>query len=268
MLFAVDLRPVVVLRGAVPMFRDLSSGAKGADVEQLQQALERLGQFSGNADGSFGASTTRAVRSWQNSLGITVDGVVRATDVEFVEDLPASLALGDDLTVGSRLSPGEQVLWRLSSAPDFELAVPVGQAELVDVGRLVEIAHDAGAWQARVASTTRTPDGQQLIGKLVPRTDEDAVCGADCFEMVPLEGRSSYRAQIVVVEPTRGPVVPLAALTTTPDGETAAMRIIGEEVPVKIVAAADGLAVIDGLAPGDQVFVPYPTTPPPSGAKR
>ncbi len=69
-LYAVNLRPVVVAAGETPAFRSLGRGASGgADVAQLQGLLAGLGFFDGDADGEFGWATESAVRDWQESLG-------------------------------------------------------------------------------------------------------------------------------------------------------------------------------------------------------
>ena len=53
----------------------LRKGAKGQDVKDLQEALNALGFAVGAVDGVFGAATERAVRDFQASVGIDVDGV-------------------------------------------------------------------------------------------------------------------------------------------------------------------------------------------------
>ncbi|MEW2073853.1 peptidoglycan-binding protein [Streptomyces sp. NPDC013433] len=62
-------RPVLVLRGTVPMYRTLGPGASGDDVEQLQRALARLGFDPGSADGTYGQSDAAAVSRWYESKG-------------------------------------------------------------------------------------------------------------------------------------------------------------------------------------------------------
>jgi peptidoglycan hydrolase-like protein with peptidoglycan-binding domain len=55
-------RPIIVLSGALPTFRDILPGAEGPDVVQLQGALARLGYMSAeDADGVFGYVTQLAV---------------------------------------------------------------------------------------------------------------------------------------------------------------------------------------------------------------
>lgn len=57
---------------------ELSSGDFGAQVTELQQLLQRAGVPTGPVDGDFGPMTTAAVRRFQSSRGLPVDGVVGA----------------------------------------------------------------------------------------------------------------------------------------------------------------------------------------------
>ncbi|MGC0376080.1 peptidoglycan-binding protein [Streptomyces sp. SAI-229] len=68
-LMQVSGRPVLVLRGTVPMYRTLGPGASGDDVEQLQRALTRLGFHPGSANGTYGQSDAAAVSRWYESKG-------------------------------------------------------------------------------------------------------------------------------------------------------------------------------------------------------
>ena len=52
----------------------LKSGSVGSAVKQMQRRLISLGYLSGSADGAFGAKTTAAVKAFQISCGISVDG--------------------------------------------------------------------------------------------------------------------------------------------------------------------------------------------------
>jgi hypothetical protein len=54
---------------------DVDRGDKGQDVIEVQYQLRALG-YSLSVDGTFGAQTDRAVRSWQRSNGLIVDGIV------------------------------------------------------------------------------------------------------------------------------------------------------------------------------------------------
>ena len=71
---AVGGRPVFVLTGAVPAFRDLTIGTVGDDVRQLEEALTRLGFDPGPVDGTYDAATAAAVAAWYGKAGWTPFG--------------------------------------------------------------------------------------------------------------------------------------------------------------------------------------------------
>jgi peptidoglycan hydrolase-like protein with peptidoglycan-binding domain len=62
-------RPVFLLQGDIPVYRDLFPGLTGEDVHQLEAALNRLGFDPGPVDGVFDAATTAAVAEWYNAAG-------------------------------------------------------------------------------------------------------------------------------------------------------------------------------------------------------
>lgn len=62
-------RPVLVLRGTNPAYRDLRPGDEGPDVQQLEDALARLGFDPGSRDGRYDATTERAVEAWYRKRG-------------------------------------------------------------------------------------------------------------------------------------------------------------------------------------------------------
>lgn len=52
----------------------LKQGSRGTEVKRLQQNLIGLGYLDGEADGSFGSGTRRAVERFQSAFGLVVDG--------------------------------------------------------------------------------------------------------------------------------------------------------------------------------------------------
>ncbi|MFI5528844.1 peptidoglycan-binding protein [Kitasatospora sp. NPDC051853] len=72
LLAVVSGRPLFVLHGDVPAYRDLKPGSTGPDVAQLQKALEELGFGpGGDPEGSYGRGTAKAVGDYYRSIGQT-----------------------------------------------------------------------------------------------------------------------------------------------------------------------------------------------------
>ncbi|PZT77968.1 peptidoglycan-binding protein [Streptomyces sp. AC1-42W] len=69
-LLEVSGRPVFVLPGRLPVYRDLKPGATGEDVKQLQRALASRGHAVGSdRPGTFGAGTKAALTAFYTSIG-------------------------------------------------------------------------------------------------------------------------------------------------------------------------------------------------------
>lgn len=96
-------RPMIVLQGASPMFRDLGPGTKGQDVLQLERALQRAGLAPGRVDGRYDAATATAVAGLYRRVGSAPFGI---TDAEFekVNTAAANLSAARDKTLQARLA--------------------------------------------------------------------------------------------------------------------------------------------------------------------
>ncbi|PAN39066.1 hypothetical protein PAHAL_7G218600 [Panicum hallii] len=71
--------------GAGKSRRTLRTGAEGEDVRAMQEALQKLGFYSGEEDmeySSFSSGTERAVRTWQATVGTSEDGVMTSELLE------------------------------------------------------------------------------------------------------------------------------------------------------------------------------------------
>lgn len=101
-------RPVFVLQGRVPSYRDLGPGLEGEDVRQLQQALSRRGFDPGPVNGVYGARTEAAVARWYRAAGFdpfeaTTDQLaeIRARESEFLTARIDVLASSDGLALAA-----------------------------------------------------------------------------------------------------------------------------------------------------------------------
>ena len=254
--YSVNLRPVVVAAGSVPAFRSISRGADGADVAQLQRMLIALGYLVGQPDGTAGGATDRAIRSWQKSLQLEPTGVVEVGAVIFVPELPIRVSLNDKLiTRGASLVGGEDAVQGLPAAPVFSISVSEGQAASIPPGTPVVVEVVAGTpWEGRVGG--REPGVEQgTVVLTIDGRDGGAVCALDCTA-IPLAGATGVSAQIIVLEPIDGLVVPSAALISGQDGELAVIDKSGKRHPIEVIATGRGMSVISGVSAGVRVRLP------------
>ena len=251
-LYRVDERPVVVLKGAVPAFRPLSAGAVGADVTQLTRFLAAKNYLDA-ATSTYSPAVQRAVRAWQRSMGVEQTGRLNRGDVIFVKSLPVRVALDPRFAVGALLSAGAPAIEALSSAPTFTAQYSDFQAKQISEGMPVEIESRSSRWSGALGVPSVAADGT-VTAAVVP-TDDDALCGKQCKE-VPLRGTLQMKGTTEVQKTLRGVVVPSAALVTDSDGSTAVITADGQRSKVTVRGRARGMAVIDGLAAGTAVRVP------------
>ena len=67
--------------------RALRVGSEGEEVRAMQEALEKLGFYSGEEDtefSSFSTGTERAIKTWQASIGATEDGLMTSELLEML----------------------------------------------------------------------------------------------------------------------------------------------------------------------------------------
>lgn len=55
---------------------ELKKGSKGDQVEEIQELLKASGYYTGAIDGIFGPETETAVKNFQKSFQLKVDGIV------------------------------------------------------------------------------------------------------------------------------------------------------------------------------------------------
>lgn len=258
-LYTVGLRPVVIGQGAVPAFRPLSKGVTGDDVTQLQSLLATLGFYSSAVSGSYGNPTVAAVKAWQKSIGVPVDGVVQAGDVIWVPSLPTRVALDPKLVSrGASLGGGEAVLTGLPTQPDFVVPASEAQAALMPFGTRVEITAPGGEqWVAVVSG--QSVDEFSSVNVELAGLEDAPICGDTCAD-VPVTGKTYLTSRVITVESVTGLRVPSAALLTTSGGGIQVIDEEGAKHPVTVVTSARGMSIIEGVAAGLKVRVPATDT--------
>ena len=102
-------RPVFVLRGEIPAYRDLVPGIAGDDVRQLERGLKRLGFDAGPIDGTYDEQTAAAVAAWYAAAGWQPFGAttehlagIRALEQRLAVALDGKLAAADAVAAAPR----------------------------------------------------------------------------------------------------------------------------------------------------------------------
>jgi peptidoglycan hydrolase-like protein with peptidoglycan-binding domain len=260
-LHAVAAEPTVVLEGAVPAYREMSTDTSdGLDVTQLEQALVDAGHGDGvTVDGDFDGATADAVEAWEEALGRPdPDGVVALGDVVFatgpvrVSAVPAP--------VGAVVREGDPVVEVTGSARRVDLDVDVDRADDLATGTAVTVELPDGTATAGTVAEIGTvaeedpadPEGGATVPVVVTFDDPGAVAFTSGTVEVVLE-RSREEGVLAV---------PVTALLALAEGGYAVEVVDGGTtrlVAVETGTFTDDLVAVTGtteeLAEGTEVVV-------------
>lgn len=250
-LMTVNLRPVVMAVGSVPSFRTLAPGVTGEDVAQLSRLMRSVGIRKARETSTFDAGLNNDVKRWQKKLGLTTTGSVEPGDVVYAESLPAHIRLDKDVTTGKAIVAGDTLANTLAGAPVFRVTLGTDQRDLTRIDSNVTIDWKQGTWKTKV---TRAFERDSDLILELGAVEGPTICGDSC-EVVPRSGVTDYVSTLEIVAPTSGPTVPLSAIVTDPGGKKFVISSSGKRIEVKVIAATDGLAVIEGVAIGDMIRV-------------
>lgn len=142
-------RPVFLLMGEIPMYRDLRPGATGDDVLQIEEALARLGYLEGDPDETWDEQTGAAVAAWYEEAGYRPNGLS--------EEEEAALSAARDRVRAAEgaLADAESAL-REAQQGGGQAAIVAAEAELESAQAALELAEidaDRANQQAAVAVT-------------------------------------------------------------------------------------------------------------------
>lgn len=155
-LYRIDTRPVILLSGSAPAWRDFDSGMDdGNDVLQLEQNLSALGFFGEEPDARFDWDTTVAIRDWQSSLGLERTGTVERSDVMFWS---GALRVDSVLArLGQDVGPGSTILQATGPEQVVDVAVKSSDRGLAVAGQAVSITLPDGSTTEGVIQSVGAP---------------------------------------------------------------------------------------------------------------
>ena len=194
-------RPVFVLRGDKPAYRDLGPGTSGNDVEQLEKALARLGIDPGPIDGTYDSETAAAVATMYANAGWAPFG---PTD-EQTQALRT--AQTDDFTAASELISQREALetakGALATAQERarRAATASAAAPAADAAAAAKAEHERLLASAEVTTRTAAVD-TALDGEAVAKVAlDEAVAGVPTVptkvEMATLQAAARTAARAV-----------------------------------------------------------------------
>lgn len=248
----VEGRPVIVLRGELPAWRDFHPGmTPGPDVEQLQTALADLGFYKGRLNGEFTTQTLAAARSMYRATGYRSPPgrVIPRQELVFA---PAAhkrvsslaIAAGDLLASGAVELSGP--IYRI----DAELSVDARSS--LARGTRIELASDGGStWASTIEAVlnigTSDAPGQANIGILVADPVPTALAGDRAFRAVLFSTSQpvlSAAAAAVHVSSMGDPYVTRVEAGAERTISVVVGLVTGTRIEIRAVAPA-------ALAPGD-----------------
>ncbi len=280
----VDGRPILLLRGRLPAYRNLHEGDHGPDVLQLQRDLEHLGYADYDPAGYFEQSTALALLLLYRSLGY--DAPLYHPRAKMPD--PGLGRRPTDAPIPSACLPMSEVAFVPSpSALVVTVSARVGRA--VPSGPIMTLAtgnpYVTGFLSEHQASLARPGMPAQIVSAAprlvaagtVTRIGSLPVVGGPPASGLPVQVRTrrplpkrmiGSRVRLTLEAPvTSGPVlaVPLSAIYAARRGTSAyvvkiAAGGLAQRIAVLTGPSADGLVAVQAahqgrLRPGDRVLI-------------
>jgi peptidoglycan hydrolase-like protein with peptidoglycan-binding domain len=263
-LYRVNERPVTLLYGAVPMYRDLAPGDAGVDLKQLETNLAKLGYDGFTVDNAYTGSTAEAVRAWQADIGAERSGTVARDDVVFVPAGGRVDALR--VSVGDVLRPGVPVLDITGTDQVASLEVDIDDRDRFDIGAKATVVLPGGDEVPGTVSAMRvvkTASGDSSEGIGGGTTDSQSIIEVEVALNEATDELVGAPVEVVVAIDKRADVllVPVNALLALAEGGYGLEVVRGdgttEIVRVDTGLFADGKVEVQGagIAKGTVVGV-------------
>ncbi|MCY3607937.1 MAG: peptidoglycan-binding protein [Acidimicrobiaceae bacterium] len=243
-------RPLYLMYGTSPAYRNMTMGLEGPDIRQLEENLASLG-FGDDAfavDGVFDEHTAVAVQGWQQETGQHIDGMVSTADVLFVAGPSVVGSWEPGVEIGQELAAG-RTLASLTAVETPERAgmtttqrvaanLPLSDRDLVSVGIEVNV---------------ELPDDTDVTGSVSainPAPVLDTQTGENYVEVTILLSEPASPTWIgatVTVEITQtlipdALVLPATALLALVEGGSA-VEVLDANGSVRLVGVETGLFV-------------------------
>jgi HlyD family secretion protein len=286
----VDGRPIVLLQGRLPAYRDLHESDQGPDVAQLQRALESLGYADFDPDGFFGASTEFALTLFYRNLGYAAP--VYRPKPRTTRRASGAGHTADQLRPPSVYLPRSEAVF-IPTKSALVTAVNARVGDMVRGSTVLTLAtgnpyisaklsqYQAAGIHRGMSAEIVTPAARTVAGSVTSISSVPAAAGtaAGGYRVLVRPARAmpqrliGSKVRLTLLAPvTSGPVltVPAAAILAGPRQVTEVVKVAAgrrSRVAVYTGPSADGLVAVQplrpgALLPGDRVLIGTSRWPP------
>lgn len=154
-------RPVLLLEGVIPVYRDLRPGAVGLDVLQLEEALTRLGHFTGTPDQEWTSDTGAAIQAWYDAAGYRANAATKSEEEQLDAARARVKAARENVTSSEQAITDAKEISK-SAMLTAEANVSTGRENL-DIALLRETGANVQAAAAVAAAETGSADAQAAL---------------------------------------------------------------------------------------------------------
>ncbi|MFE6838749.1 efflux RND transporter periplasmic adaptor subunit [Streptomyces sp. NPDC057705] len=261
-LYWVSGKPVILLKGSIPSYRELSRGREGTDVQQLNAALVALGyatkdEIDPQSD-YFSRATRRALKELQDDVGLEETGRLTPGEAVFlpVDELRVTKV---EALIGGSAGPGGVVMRASSTGRQVTVALNASQQTSVKTGDKVLIT---------LPNRKSTEGVVSSVGTVATKTDQSMTVEV---LIQPLDAKATGEldqapVQVAIVSETVNDVlsVPVDALLARAGGGYA-VEVVDEDGKHRLIPVTTGLfddsagtvqVTGEGLSAGQNVVVP------------
>ncbi|GAA0151658.1 hypothetical protein LIER_10334 [Lithospermum erythrorhizon] len=142
--------------------KTLRKGSEGDNVREMQEALQKLGFYSGEDDmeySAFDSGTESAVKTWQSSIGMSEDGIMTSELLErlYMDETGASSFRGDENSESDVIASPYQTAngVPISSATEIQQTIVKG----------VDLGGDLSEHRVFLLGENRWEDPSRLSGR-------------------------------------------------------------------------------------------------------
>jgi peptidoglycan hydrolase-like protein with peptidoglycan-binding domain len=252
-------RPVFLLEGRMPAYRDLTPGISGEDVRQLQVALERLGYYSGAPTAVYDPPTGRAVAAWYRGAGFDPFG---PTDEQqaLVRTMERDAADAEKLHLSSAGAMAAAALGIESARATAEHDERVAASELAaanaERARVVLDPRQPETARAAAESAVRRAEAgvkaARLSGELAVRNALDAQKSAEIDAQLASERADRQAADLKAARLRLGvqlPVDELVFLSALPVRVQEVTAVVGDAARGPVLSVTDNQLAVDSAVP-------------------